>query len=231
MNNDNFDLAIGSKLNVYINYSLEGSIRITPLMHMKLGLGFNHCSNGRFVEPNKGLNLVTSFLGISYSLEDPIKNILSESKENEEQKKDQFLLMGSWGQKQISRRFNNKYSVEGLSAEYAHGISRTSWLGLALNTYYDPSIKKELALDTITASGSDLIRVSLNISYELKMGRVSYVIQPGFYLKNSYKVPGVISNRIAFRYQLNRHWLAGITIKAHWVAIADYIEWGLGYKI
>jgi len=104
-------------------------------------------------------------------------------------------------------------------------------VGLALNTYYDSSLKKELELDSTKASKGDLIRVSLNLSYELKMGKVSYIVQPGIYLKNAYTIPGSISNRIGVRYQINRHLLAAITIKAHWVAIADFIEWGVGYKI
>ena len=41
---------------------------------------------------------------------------------------------------------------------------------------------------------------------------------------------GVISNRLGFRYQLNSHLLACVTIKAHWLAIADFIECGIGYQ-
>ena len=231
MVNDYYNVAIGSKLNVYLNYSLEGTVRLAPKIQMKLGLGFSHMSNGRFFEPNKGLNLVTSFVGVQYAINEPTQYFLPEYQDNEVTKKNQLMVMGAWGQKQISRRFSDRFSVGGLSAEYSHKVSRTSWLGLALNTYYDPSLKKELSLDSIKASKSDLIRVALNISYELKMGKVSYVIQPGIYLKNSYTTPGIFCNRIGIRYQINRHLLAGITIKAHWVAIADFIEWGIGYKI
>jgi len=225
-----FDDAIGSKLNVYINYSLEGTIRLTPLLHIKLGLGFSHTSNGRVREPNKGLNLMTSFAGIQYSINDPGKNISLVSNEAEEKGKNQFLLMGAWGQKQISQRDNNMYSVLAFSAEYARKISRRSLLGLALNTYYDPSLKKESELAGDTASNSDYLRLALNLSYELKMGRLSYIFQPGIYVKNPFAKSRIMSNRIGVRYQFGQHWLAGITIKAHWLAIADFIEWGVGYR-
>jgi hypothetical protein len=230
LENNYYDVAIGSKLNVYINYSLEGTIRIVPKLQMKLGLGFSHMSNGRFFEPNKGLNLITSLVGIQYAFSDPLQYLLPKQQDNFTDKKNQVIVMGAWGQKQISRRFHDRYSVEALSGEYAHKISRTSWLGLSLNTYYDPSIKKELAMDSVKSSTSDLIRVSINLSYELSMGKVSYILQPGWYLKNSYTTPGIWSNRIGIRYKINEHLLAGITIKAHWLAIADFIEWGIGYK-
>jgi hypothetical protein len=96
--------------------------------------------------------------------------------------------------------------------------------------YDDPSLKKEIEMEGDTAKKGDNIRIALNLSYELKMGRFSYVFQPGFYLRNSYKKPGTISNKISLRYQWNHHWLTGITIKAHWLAIADFIEWGVGYR-
>ena len=75
-----------------------------------------------------------------------------------------------------------------------------------------------------------MIRISINLSYELKMGRISYVFQPGFYLKNAYVKTGMISNRIGLRYQINDRLLAAVTIKAHWISVADFIEWGIGYR-
>lgn len=226
-----FDLAIGSHVNVYINYGLEGLVRISPLVQMKLGLGMTHVSNGRFKEPNQGLNMITSFVGVQYSLNDPYKYITNESKETDEPGRNQLILMGSAGEKQISRKYTYTYWPTSLSAEYARKISRTSWVGLAISTYLDPSLKKEIEMEGDTAKNGDNIRIALNFSYELKMGRFSYIFQPGFYLKNSYTKPGTISNKIGLRYQLNRRWLTGITIKAHWLAIADFIEWGIGYRL
>jgi len=225
-----FDMAIGSHVNVYINYSLEGLVSVSPQMQLKLGLGMTHVSNGRFKEPNKGLNLITSFIGVQYSLSDPTKLILTEPKENDEPGHNQLIVMGGIGEKQISRKFDYSYWPTALSVEYAHKISRTSWVGLSLTTYFDPSLKKEIEMEGDTAKSSSNIRIALNLSYELKMGRFSYVFQPGIYLKNAYAKPGSITNRIGLRYQVTHHWLTGITIKAHWFAIADFIEFGVGYR-
>jgi hypothetical protein len=103
-------------------------------------------------------------------------------------------------------------------------------VGSSLNVYFDPTLKQKLELENDSTSGNNMLRVSWNLSYELRMGRLSYVIQPGIYLKNPYPKSGKISNRIGLRYQISPKLVAGITIKAHWTAIADFIEWGIGYR-
>jgi hypothetical protein len=230
LKNDYFDVVIGSNINVYINYSVEGLVRVSPLVQMKLGFGITHFSNGRFREPNKGINLATTFVGFQYSFKDPTKIISTHPDETDEPGKNQFIVMGAIGEKQISRKYDYSYWPTALSGEFAHKISYTSWIGLALTAYYDPSLKKEIELEGDTAKNGDNIRLALNFSYELKMGRFSYVFQPGFYLKNAYKEAGAVSNKVSLRYQVNPRWLAAITIKAHYPAIADFIEWGVGYR-
>jgi hypothetical protein len=223
------NLAIGSRLNAYVNYSFETTFRVAPLIDFKLGGGITHVSNGSFKQPNKGLNFLTAFSGFSYSFN---KNMSIEPLAlQEDSSKHQFLIMASLGYKQISRKYENSYMVEGISGEYAHLITGNSWGGAAITFYYDPSLKKEIWIDdTITSKFKDNIRVALNLSYELKMGRISYVFQPGVYLKNSYKKPGGISNRLSVRYQLSNKLSASFTIKAHWFAVADFFEWGIGYR-
>ncbi len=229
LENNGTNLAIGSKLNAYVNYSFEGKFRITPEIDMKLGTGITHVSNGSFKQPNKGLNFFTVFSGFSYSFSPNMayEPLIPEA----DSSKHQFLLVTCMGYKQISRKYDYSYMVNGISGEYAHLITGNSWGGAALTFYYDPSLKKEIWMDdTIQAKFIDNVRVALNLSYELKMGRISYVFQPGFYLKNLYKKSGVISNRLSVRYQLTHRFYASFTIKAHWFAIADFFEWGIGYR-
>jgi hypothetical protein len=229
LENNGTNLAIGSRLNAYVNYSFEGVFRISPGIDMKLGAGITHVSNGSFKQPNKGLNFLTAFSGFSYSFnkKPTVEPIIAKA----DSSRHQLIFVASMGYKQISRKYDNSYFVTGLSAEYAHLITGNSWGGAALTLYYDPSLKKEIWMDdTIQTKLKDNIRVALNLSYELKMGRISYVFQPGFYLKNSYKKSGLISNRLSVRYQLADRLCASFSIKAHWFAIADFFEWGIGYR-
>jgi hypothetical protein len=222
---------LSSHLNVYLNYSIEALIRINSLLQLKLGLGISHISNGRFYEPNKGLNFLTTFAGLQYSLNDPNKYLTHNNLEREDTTKHKFVFTLSGAEKQLYRKMDNRYGVVALSSEYGYRIYRNGFLGLALNTYYDPSLTKEIELRGRATKSSDKLRISLNLSYEMQLGRFSYIFQPGIYLKDNYKEDGIISNRLGLRYALNQHWMTGITVKAHWVAIADFIEWGIGYKL
>jgi hypothetical protein len=229
LENNGTNMAIGSRLNAYVNYSIETIYKLFPGAELKLGAGITHVSNGNFSQPNKGLNFFTAFTAVTYNFNQQV--IKTEPLQNESTARHQFMVLALYGRKQVSRKINNSYNVSGISGEYARLITGNSWGGVAMSLYHDPSLEKELSInDTITTRFSDRIRIALNLSYELKMGRLSYVFQPGVYLKNSYKISGNISNKLSVRYQLTPTLNAGMTIKAHWFAIADFFEWGIGYR-
>jgi hypothetical protein len=227
-----FNMAMSTKINIYINYSLETDIRLFPQTDLKFGIALNHISNGNIKEPNKGINFITSFVGLKYSLSDP-KNIRkSFLYKKPDSTKNQILIAGSFGIKNNSRFTNTTYPVYALSLEYSRKISRTGWMGLVLTNYYDYSLKNELETEnsSYTYKNTDPVRIALNLSYEMRMGNLSYLFQPGIYIKNAYKHTGNITNRIGLRYYFPKRFTASLMVKAHWVAIADVIEWGIGYK-
>lgn len=228
---NHFDYAIGTKFNVYLNYSLEFLYQFTPKSQFKLGFGLSHTSNGHFRDPNKGLNIATSLFGYTYSFKNPVYPVVPKDIETEGQNKNQVIFSGIYGMKEISLRYNDMYYVTAFSTEYERKIFRNFWIGGALTFYYDPSVKKEIEIDYGPTSESDKIRYTFNLSYELRMGRLSYILQPGIYIRNKYPKAGRISNRIGIRYQVSNRIIASVAIKAHWFAIADFTEWSAGYKL
>lgn len=230
-----FDIAIGSRLNVYINYRFEVDVRLTPLAHFKTGLGITHSSNGNFKEPNKGINIVTASASLLYSFADPDKSKNKSKTTTDDTIRNQFILTGAYGWKGTSRLYRNEFPVYALSFEYSRKISKTGFLGAAISFYIDKSLPYEIENDFEIpgrkAKPMDNLRIAFNFSYEMKMGRLSYLIQPGIYLKNSFKHPGLITNKIGLRYAVLDHWVISTAVKAHWTAIADVVEWGIGYKL
>lgn len=230
---NNYHIAIGSKFNVFLQYNLEATVRITPLIQMKTGVCLTHSSNGSIKEPNKGFNIVTSFIGFQYSLTDQRKHFSQNQLANPDSSKNQFSTIFAYGWKDVSRLYSYEYPIYALSLEYSRKISQSGWLGIALTGYLDRAIKKEFELQNppdTTFKTTDYYSVALNPSYELKMGKLSFLFQPGIYLKYSFKEYGLITNRIGLRYYLGNNWLAGVSIKAHWIAKADFIEWNVGYR-
>ncbi|NVO08766.1 MAG: acyloxyacyl hydrolase [Bacteroidales bacterium] len=230
---NSYNTIIGTKLNVFIQYNIEGAVKITPLVQMKMGLSLIHSSNGSIHEPNIGFNIVTSSIGLQYSLTNQVYNIKKESPINPDSSKNQFITSAAFGWKSISRFHSYEYPVYDVSCEYSRKISSTGWLGLALTGYCDRSIKKEFEIQLVpdsTFKPSDYYSIALNPSYEMKMGRLSFLFQPGIYLKHSVKEYGLITNRIGLRYNFRNNMVAGISIKAHWLAKADVVEWNIGYR-
>lgn len=227
-----FNIAISSHINVFLRYSVQLLYQITPLVEVNANVGFSHLSNGRFYEPNKGLNFITSSVGLHYSLQNPKTCIVPQvDDEKNLMRNNKVVFTFGAGEKQLFRKQTDRYAVAALSAEYSHRLFSNGFVGLALNTYYDKSVRKEMEYAGNTSSPNDSWRVSLNLLYEVEMGRFSYLFQPGIYLKNSFKEEKNISNRLCVRYALTNHWLASVAVKAHWVSIADFVEWGVAYKL
>lgn len=230
---NNLNVVIGSKYNVFIQYNLESSVRVSPMLKLKMGISLMHTSNGSIKQPNNGLNLVTSFVGLQYSLSDQSENLMTSIPKNADTTKHQFLVTSSFGWKSISRLHAYEYPVYGISFEYSRKVSNTSWLGLSLTGYLDKSIKKEFEIQLYpdsTVNSSVYQSLALNTSYELRAGRLAFILQPGIYIKYSFKPYGIITNKMGLRYYFKYNLVGSMSIKSHWVAKADFIEWGLGYR-
>jgi hypothetical protein len=226
-------MAFSKHLNMYVNYSLEHDFRLNNHIFVKTGLSATHISNGNFQKPNQGLNFLTLFTGIRYSLEN-YRNIQYCTPElTEDLKKKRFFITASYGIKSFSRLSNKIFSVFGLSGEYNFRLNKNSWIGFVLTNYIDTSIPDEIRFENpeYSVSNSDKFRTALNLSYEMEIGKMSILAQPGIYLINKFKETRIMSNRFGFRYNFYKKFYANFYIKAHWIAIADVTEWGLSYKI
>jgi hypothetical protein len=129
------------------------------------------------------------------------------------------------------------FPVFGLSATYYRLLSYKSKLGLGITTSYDGSVNAQLAVDhnelTIdNETVGDKLQLAIYPSYELVAGRLSLVLQPGFYLYRTYSknMSPVFHQKIGIKYQLNSHFFAGIILRDYAFHVSDYIEWTMGYS-
>lgn len=229
---DNYDMAIGSNINIYFNISIEGICNITPKISAKTGIGLTHTSNGNYHQPNTGLNLITAFAGLQYSFNAPKVRVTENYYSNiSEPPSNQWIITGGAGIKQVSLEYEKYYTPVFLTAEYERRLSYSFWLGGALSYYHDNSITKESELfGDSSAITKTNFRVSAHLSAEISMGKLSFVLQPGIYLINPYHNTKFMNNQIGCRYALSSRILASVMIKAHWIAIADFLEWGFCYR-
>lgn len=69
--NNFYNYSIGSRWNATVNLSFEYRQKITQRLKSVLSLGLTHFSNGGTKQPNYGLNIISSALGLAYYLRDP----------------------------------------------------------------------------------------------------------------------------------------------------------------
>lgn len=226
------NIIIATTLNAYIQYDVIAYYRITPRTNLRWNIGFTHASNGSIRDPNKGFNIVTTGLGIQYTMADERTVFKPDPSTLNDPRTHQLNIGMIYGCKSISRLDNQVYHVSGISTEYMRQINPTTLIGAEAVAYWDPSNEEESDANNAN-SYKDIhnLNITLNGNYALKMGRVYFVFQPGLYLLNKVKPYSLITNKVALRFQATPKLFASIAIKAHWLAKADFIEFGIRYNI
>jgi hypothetical protein len=224
-----YNVAIGSRVNVFLRYQVNLEYRLSRNIMLSAGLAFLHTSNGRFREPNQGLNMVMlnsglrmGFNRVGHSQRSRVDSM------NYAPRRFQVHLLTGW--KESSRLYPGVSWVQGLALEYSAKVSRRSRVGGGMSVYHDPSkIRHVSGIASEQQNSSEPLRLVTSISYELLMGRLSYILQPGVYLYGANAKYGRACNKIGFRYTFQNNLSLGVSIKAHWIAVADFVEWNMGY--
>ena len=225
---NHYNISIGSHINAFLQGTIGMQYNIHPKFLLKVGASFTHMSNGRFRVPNQGLNIITTSLGINYALTpDRLNYFPSKTEEKEDFG---FTFISAIGWKQVSHRVKGNFLASSLIFDVDLLKFKKRKYGFGFDFFYDESTKKQYEFDKIEFTESDKnYSIAAHLSYITDVGRTSFVVQPGLYLWNYNSVSGRISNRLGIRYRFSDHFLFNISVKAHWVAIADYLEWGIGY--
>lgn len=225
-----YNLAISTNLNVYLAYMAGLNIEINKEMAIHTGVTFNHFSNGKVKEPNKGLNTVTISTALTYKFNHTLNNKQLIPQKKTEYYPNRWMVSYAMGWKQLSRRVDEYFPAASLALDYAFFSRPTKRLGAGIDLFYDSSAEAHRAFDSeIMASEWEFFRTGIHFSYEFLIGRSSFIVQPGVYFFNPYNKYGYGYNRLGFRYRLTPHLVSSVGIKAHFPAKADFIEWGLGY--
>lgn len=223
------NVAIGSYINAIINISLEGSIAMDRL-HWNYGLGLIHYSNGAFSAPNLGLNIPMLKTGFTYDL---ITN--HKYKEPEMQlaifrKQTGHEVFGLFGFRENSLHDPKKYMAGSLTYQYLRQFRDKFGYTVGSDFFYNSSIKyKE---DSDGQTGKSNFQWGGFAGMEMIFDDVSLFVNQGFYLYTDYKMDGKIYQRIGVRkrFKWGRGLLAHVALRTH-VAVAQYVEFGIGYHL
>ncbi len=222
------NLAIGSNLNIYVDFSLHSNIPLSKKLFLTNNIRFTHSSNGKIKSPNKGLNVVSGSLGLLYQFNNPPEKIVIELPEIEN--KNEYSVIYAGGIKTKSRYETGYYYASSLMFDYYHNYSLKRRWGVGTDLFYDET-KREYSDKNNSSNmiNTDLYQVGLHIGHEMVMGHLALIINVGGYIYAPVEEEAPFYSRIGLRYRFADQYIANLTLKSHW-AIASFIEWGVGYS-
>jgi hypothetical protein len=220
--------AISSRVNAFVGFDANMVFRINTSNFLKLGLDMTHYSNGKMRSPNLGINTVMLSAAWAYSIlpehvplhEIPVvlnRRHIVEALFNQGLKRDDML--------------NEKlYHVSSVVCDYFYAYSLKYAVGGGMDFFYDGSLAptKEHE-EKIPAQKSDDYQCGAHMGFMVRYGNYSVILNIGHYIVAPYHKYSAVYNRFGMRYAINGRYMLNFTVKAHY-AIADYVEWGIGYR-
>lgn len=232
---------------VYIHFRLMYTRMLSKRISTFAVLGLSHGSNGALRMPNFGINVFDPRIGIQYHFA-PTKPRFKVSKFTEPfVKENHFSIVMAAGVKQIEfvnhdpeirdEFYGKTYNMANMVLTYEKKLTRRSSFGGGLDVTYDESSNAKGYVDgdtnaTYPAPMEEKLKLSLLLSYQAYMGKLSVVLQPGYYVYRTKHDPTpAFYQRIGLRYELYKGILLGTTLRAVNFGQADWIEWTIGYKL
>ncbi|MBL4559506.1 MAG: acyloxyacyl hydrolase [Labilibaculum sp.] len=227
--NNYANIAIGTKFNAFFKLLAQGSYSVSPKWRINGGIGFNHISNGAISAPNKGLNLLTSNFGVNYYWNEKSRKSFTPVS-REEKLPNEFLLVWGNGIKQASEKDHHKYYTSSLSGNYSLGINPKQKLGFGIDLFYNKAANRGKWDFEPETSFKNRFSQAIFISHDLVIDKFSIIANIGVYTYYKTEPEKPVYTRLGIRYRFNEHLITSLSLKAH-MGKADYIEWGIGYRI
>ncbi len=225
------DILIGTHINTIINIRLTNHYYLSDKLRIETGFGITHCSNGSFKTPNLGINLITLNTGLSYSIDGPKNVAIKPHIDTNKYNGISHEFYAAIGISEVEPPGGNQYGAVTFSYTAYHTINAKSKIGGGIDVFYNNANKVNLANDSIHLNSPiENTQIGIKAGYELTIGKLALPIEVGAYAYTKSTGHGYEYNRLGIRYYINEHLIANISLLAHF-ASADYVEWGLGYKL
>jgi hypothetical protein len=250
---------IGSRVNLYFNLNAQVLYRIDENLDMSFGYNLLHFSNGRTNTPQRGINLGGLNLGLKYNF-NPVVNYTRYVRPDyvpprrpEFQKggipevkrfgEIQFTLSGGTVLTEPgefkdeqgvrdSTGIQARYYTSTVSLEYAYLVAHRVKLHAGLDGFYDGSLENFIdgkAPQEVDLAGKVMLGSHIGLQYRIE--RFAFYYALGAYLYKETSTRGKWYMRAGGRIGLTDDLDVHVALKTRNGGIADWIEWGLAYKI
>ena len=231
---DTLNNMIGSAVNNFSMFATQIRYRINPQWSVHAGLNFSHLSNGAMKQPNLGINMYGAQLGLRFWPEGD-----EPERTHQERPKLKNRILG---QARLGLAFNESGNADGpvyptyLATIYASRRYR-SQNKILVGADYSFHTNNYVFLRTNEINPGHEVdnswRAALFVGHEWLFGRMAFVAQWGFYLKEpihqetSYQKLGYHYYMIQQETGILKEAFLGILLKTH-LSTAELIEFGLG---
>jgi len=213
---------ISTNFNSAINFLLQYHFKPFAGMEVLAGISMTHFSNAAYEVPNAGVNVVGANIGLTFNLGRPVA--VNHNSFPILEKKWRYLVWSGVWAKEIDPVNRSKYGAFNISFNALKRFSIKGSYGAGIELMYDRSLKARKPEMNFSA------RTGAVLCYEIHAGKMSIVLQQGFYLIDQFKSDTFIYERIGWRYRFRKDMVINLTLKSHF-ARADYAELGIGYFI
>ena len=253
------NFALASPVVFNLNAGLDLDIHLSKHWSLTLEAAWNHYSSGSLAQPNSGFNLLDGYIGIKYS---PKTQTRAETAAADTvQRRWQGEVIACGGGRKLYYKDANTYGCASLSVAGYYQTCTKHRIGLGVDAFYDGGYH-ETADNAYTHfkrtylpqnQVANQLRVGMNITNELIVGRLHIGLGVGVYLYDPIKnaepyndaKEGIVNKpwlyaydidkedgwcyfRISTKYYITPHLLCNISFKTHLQKV-EFVEWGVGY--
>lgn len=236
-----YNILIGSPLNAAASITFDISHRFTDRFKMSLFAGLQHFSNGCTSEPNKGTNVLKGGISAAYMINEPETYI--KAKDINEKRTIEYLkefrpelYAGfSYGYKRIDYLQKDYTSVFDLEIYVMEQLTRLFKLGLGFDLIYNCNDKLSNIKDGVKWTNLQILNPGLHVAGELVLGNTSFMFVVGKHLgKYMYPYPEDTKKnyqRLGLKINFGKHIFGKVSLTVHQWHIADFLSFGVGYKL
>lgn len=236
---------ISSPTNVYISVNAYARWQLSPRIDLNLGAGLGHFSNGAIRLPNKGMNLFSTFVELTYALDGGRQETVPIPPPTafEPRIDYDFTLTVSSRQVRVdtvgtgltSRHLNYNFPVIGLSFAPLFVPNHRYKYGLSLDLLYDRGSNvrawREQNYDRMQlAPARERFSAGLSVQGEITMPLYSIFANIGYNFIHHTTDPRLYQI-IGVKIYPHESLFVTFGIRAHYFSRAQFLYWSLGYTL
>jgi len=223
------NLFYSSPISFIILANVGVNFRLNEQWNLYMGGNFNHISNGRIKQPNKGINFPTFNIGMHYyftraALPDRISaKTLDEIHPTPWRFKLAFLT----GLKEVEER-ESRHAVMGISGSFTRILTKINGIHTGVEWLSDGSIKEhnQRAGEKVGEPST----WAYLLGHELMMGNFSFTQTLGFYFNKPFPTEDPVFHRWGLYYTIKDFYYFGLNLKVHGQT-ADFLDFRVGISL